>query len=222
MMTRNEAMNWLAKARRAARHAAALNDKILLMETEARRYAEYLESQDYLTNFAVHERSRQAWLSDRRCESRADMANLGKQLVLAAPYIDAATTIEDRCDILNVNRAHRTFSGRSPGLLVLILHLDIEDSALTVGSQFKNGPLFRCLIAHIGTWLAKHPGDEARDAEPLGSLFHCDGPYFGIPDWYREDDGTVTYDPSMRLMHSTRTPAVLGSKLILPAGTLLH
>lgn len=215
MMTRNEAMNWLARARRNARHSAALNDKILCMENEARRQAEYLESQDILASFAIHERSRQAWLSDLRGEARAGMAHLGRQLVQAAPYIDAATTIEDRCDILNVNRAHRTFSGRSPGLLVLILHLDIEDSALTVGAQFKNGPLFRCLIAHVGSWLAKHPGDEARDAEPPGSLFHRDGLYFGIPDWHRENDGTVSYDPSMRLMHSSSTIAV-------PTGTTIH
>lgn len=212
-------LSLLARIRRAARKATHNRDMHYLRANEVRRELAFLNHHTPGQEFWRASLESQRQTIDYEIQAAgATMAEVGETIAEGAHLIDALTTVEQRCDILNVNRTHRTFGGQSPGLLTLTLDLDLEDSALTVGHETKSRPMFQCLMKYIARSAPSYEKAVRLHAnDPQGSIFHPDGPYFGVSDYVRNDDGTVNYEPTSRL---DRLSTRFNVHLLPPHGTI--
>lgn len=89
---------------------------------------------------------------------------LGQRLFDIAPAFDAATTLRQRCDLLNINEADRAKLAADDGLILLVAGYSLEDSAAHRGEEFHDGPLFNSIQLLIINALNGTPaGREAVD-----------------------------------------------------------
>lgn len=95
----------------------------------------------------------------------------GKLLVNCAPLVDAATSLSERCDILNVNTADRRGLTEADGVLKIVFVHGLEDSAERRRDDCKNGPLFKAVQPVMLDFLCNTP-----EGKKLGdSLFEAGG-----------------------------------------------
>lgn len=104
----------------------------------------------------------------------------GKLILDMAPHIDRWTTLQDRCDALNINIADRHSLKESDGIVSLIFAHALEDSAMHRRCQDNfSRPLFRVTQLVFFEWMARTPeGKEASDkafSEVFGDVLPLPG-----------------------------------------------
>jgi hypothetical protein len=98
----------------------------------------------------------------------------GYALMVAAPTIDACTTLAQRCDLLDINVADREGLTETDGLASLVFEHGKENSAACRRCEFKDGPLFHAINRVFLEFLST-----TRDGQPGGrSTFSPGGVFF--------------------------------------------
>jgi hypothetical protein len=142
-----EAGSFIARLRRDVRHAVAgidrATDEARCIRSEAHALK---DTGDAAHAGHIRELERKA---DRLDSHRGKLAHVirecGYALMSAAPIIDASTTLTQRCDLLNINKADRDGLSEFDGLAALIFDHGKEDSAACRNCEFKDGPLFHAI-----------------------------------------------------------------------------
>lgn len=104
----------------------------------------------------------------------------GKLLMEMAPYIDHFTTLEERCEALNVNLADRAGLTKNDGIIMIVFGHGLEDSAEHRHSDDNfDKPLFRALAPAFVDFMRSTPeGREAADRafeDVFGDIFPLPG-----------------------------------------------
>jgi hypothetical protein len=136
------------------------------------------------------------------------MRMYGRLMRDAAPTIDASTTLEQRCELLNVNIADRGGLSPSDGVNHIVFKLGLEDSAARRRCDFNDGPLFRAQHLLFADFLATPEGQAVGD-----SLFQPGGLFEWLPTYSTKPDGALVRNaPCLRAAGSTDTSNTLGLK----------
>ena len=96
---------------------------------------------------------------------------LGRELLEMAPAFDAATTLEQRLDLLNVNVADRADIRPGAGLVLIIAGHCLEDSAARRRDEYSDGPLFNSVHLEIVITMASTAVGRAATDKIMTDLF---------------------------------------------------
>lgn len=96
---------------------------------------------------------------------------LGRELLAMAPQFDAATTFEQRLELLNVNVADRADIRPGAGLSLLIAGHYAEDSAARRGEHHQSGALFKSVQLEIIVTLTSTAEGRAAADKVMVDLF---------------------------------------------------
>lgn len=139
-----------------------------------------------------------------RDEAREAQRGLGEALIGMAPEFDAATTFEQRCDLLGVNVADRAQLPADCGLVHMALAYGLEDSAAGRSLPHKSGPLCGAIQAHMNHVMFTTPAGRAAMDGMWKELTGPGGLFQGLPIYDQTADGTmVRRPPNLMLVNST-------------------
>jgi hypothetical protein len=182
----------IIRLRRSARRAVAKQDRL---HDEARRFRRSALALRTLGNpfdrARILELERQA--DELGKESRkisGAMRGYGKLLMDLAEFIDTYTTLDQRCDLLNVNIADRSQLSPDDGVVRIVFAHGLEDSAERRHCKWNDGPLFRAAQLVFADFLATSEGRAVGD-----TLFQPGGLFEGLPTYSTELDGTLKRNP---------------------------
>jgi hypothetical protein len=132
-------------------------------------------------------------------ETNDSLRKVGEDLMrIVAPIVDHLTSLEQRCDLLNVNVADRSKLVPGAGLIEIASVHALEDSASTRGDDLKSGPFFESIHLVLIDFLTNHPEGRA-----VGdTLFEPGGLLAGVPRYNRLPDGSMARcRPVLRMVH---------------------
>lgn len=116
----------------------------------------------------------------------------GRALAEIAPFIDHALTMQERCNLLNINVADRAGLTEDDGIVHLIHIHHLEDSAEHRGEDFATGPLHWALTEFFVDWLCNtKEGKKVTDEH----LWGPGGMFEFLPTYTRQADGTFARNP---------------------------
>ena len=117
-----------------------------------------------------------------------------------AHLLDGCTTLEQRCDLLNVNIADRGDLTESDGLVQIIFAHGLEDSAEHRGKDFKEGAMFEALhLVYMDFLTNTEEGKALSD-----SMFEDGGLFESIATYTKDNDGNLKpLPPSLKLVKPT-------------------
>lgn len=144
---------------------------------------------------------------DAECDLAADaQRQLGEALVKMAPEFDAATTFEQRCELLGVNAVDRAQLPADSGLVHIASAYGLEDSAAGRSLPHKSGPLCAAIQAHMNHVMFTTPeGRKAMD-EMWERMAAPGGIFQGLPIFDETGDGSmVRRPPNLTLVASNPT-----------------
>jgi len=118
------------------------------------------------------------------------MRGYGRLLMDLALFIDTYTTLDERCDLLNVNIADRSQLSSDDGVVRIVFAHGLEDSAERRHCQWNDGPLFRAAQLVFVDFLATPEGRAVGD-----TLFRPGGVFEGLPIYSTKPDGTMKRNP---------------------------
>jgi hypothetical protein len=122
---------------------------------------------------------------------RECLKSSGHLLTKTARMVDAGLTLEQRCEILNVNKAHRGDLTDADGLIEIVYMHGLEDSAARIKDDWKNGPLFQAAQEVFMDFLTN-----TVEGQKLGdSLFERGGMFENVPTFKEAADGTMKRQP---------------------------
>jgi hypothetical protein len=122
---------------------------------------------------------------------RECLKSSGHLLTKTARMVDANLTLEQRCEILNVNKAHRGDLTDADGLIEIVYMHGLEDSAARVKDDWKDGPLFQAAQEVFMDFLTNTVA-----GQKLGdSLFERGGMFADAPMFKQSADGTMKRQP---------------------------
>lgn len=141
-----------------------------------------------------------------RDEVQKIQRGLGQALIGMAPEFDAATTFEQRCDLLGVNVVDRAQLPADSGLVHIASAYGLEDSAAGRSLPHKSGPLCAAIQTHMHHVMFTTPeGREAMD-KMWEKLTEPGGLFQGLPIYDKADDGSmVRRPPKLALVATTPT-----------------
>lgn len=136
--------------RRSIRQRHAIIDDAVATRTSLLRMARKLDAGSAFDQaLAATCRARHAALSPEFEDLLEWRRQLGRELLTMAPQFDAATTFEQRLDLLNVNAADRAGIDAGAGLMMIMAGHCLEDSAARRGEHHHSGPLFDSVLLNI-------------------------------------------------------------------------
>ncbi|RDK01623.1 hypothetical protein [Paraburkholderia lacunae] len=192
--------------RSAARARARLHDDRRHIERQARVLKAGGNPFDKARIRKLHNMVRE--LDPRFRELREKSNELARLLMHAAPIIDACTTLNERCEVLNVNIADREGLEESTGIVHIVFAHGLEDSAERRREDCKGGPLFYAMQLVFLDFLCDTPNGRALGA----SLFKPGGMFGGAPKYTRHTDGTILRNPpSLCIVNATGDVAETGA-----------
>lgn len=112
-----------------------------------------------------------------------------KILIDIAPFVDACTTLAERCDLLNINQADRGELSEKDGIIELINFHRLEDSASNRGKNSSNfnTPLLNAINSLMVDFLIN-----TEEGKALGnSLFEPGGLFEWVPTYKAGPDGSL-------------------------------
>jgi hypothetical protein len=182
----------IIRLRRSARRAVAKQDRL---HDEARRLRRSALSLRQLGSpfdrARILELEKQAdQLGTERCKISDAMRGYGKLLMDLALFIDTYTTLDQRCDLLNVNIADRSQLSPDDGVVRIVFAHGLEDSAERRHSQWNDGPLFRAAQLVFADFLSSPEGLAVG-----ASLFQPGGLFERVPTYSTNRDGTLSRNP---------------------------
>lgn len=127
------------------------------------------------------------------CSRRHELIKqCGRILAEFAPAIDAVLTLQERCDLLNINVADRAGLTENDGIVYLIHVHHLEDSAEHRGEDFATGPMHWALTLFFVDWLCDtKEGKQVADEH----LWGPGGMFEFLPTYTRQADGSFTRNP---------------------------
>jgi hypothetical protein len=124
------------------------------------------------------------------------MRKWGHFLMDFAAVIDAYSTLEQRCELLNVNAADRRALSPDDGIVRIVFAHGLEDSAERRRAKWKDGPLFRAAELVFHEFLMTDAGRAVGD-----TLFQPGGLFEKVPTYSQSPDGTMTRNrPKLRVI----------------------
>lgn len=138
--------------------------------------------------------------------------SIGRYLINVAPEFDAATTLEERCEILNVNVADRADLLPEHGLVEIVNIYGLEDSAFYRNSIWKSGPLFEAINGEIMRVMFKTPEGRAKSKQLTDELFAPGGLFYGVPTYYQQPDGAMLRKAPALTVHDADGARVIERK----------
>ncbi len=145
---------------------------------------------------------------DKQCDELGEVwRGVGAALVGMAPEFDAATTFEQRCDLLGVNVVDRAQLPADSGLVHIASAYGLEDSAAGRSLPHKSGPLCAAIQTHMHHVMFTTPeGREAMD-KMWEKLTEPGGLFQGLPIYDKADDGSMVRRPPKLVLVAT-TPTI--------------
>lgn len=130
---------------------------------------------------------------ERYCSRRHEfIKKCGRMLAEFAPAIDAVLSLQERCDLLNINVADRADLTEGDGIVHLIHVHHLEDSAEHRGEDFATGPMHWALALFFADWLCDtNEGKQVADEV----LWGPGGMFEFLPTYTRQADGSFTRNP---------------------------
>lgn len=119
--------------------------------------------------------------------NRADKANvvwrqvlakrdgMGRELLDLSFEFDLATTLHQRCELLNINVAHRAQIERDDGLVMLLIGHALEDSAARERQLFNDAPMFNATVM-----LIVRDMDDTPEGRAVIDQINASGPGFEV------------------------------------------
>jgi hypothetical protein len=136
--------------------------------------------------------------------------NLGRIIVELAPRIDAATTMQQRLELLNCNQADcAQLEEPDIGLINLIAVYCVEDSAAHRDDEFRDRPLFNAVNAEMMRVMFRTPEGRAASQPIFDEMFAPGGLLHGVPTYYRQPDGTMKRKAPSLVLHDASGSRVI-------------
>lgn len=182
----------IIRLRRSARRAVAQQDRLHDEARRLRRSALALRTLGSPFDRArILELEKQADQLGKESRKISDaMRGYGKLLMDLAEFIDTYTTLDERCDLLNVNIADRSKLSPDDGVVRIVFVHGLEDSAERRHCQWNDGPLFRAAHLVFADFLATQEGRAVGE-----TLFQPGGLFEWLPTYSTNPDGTLTRNP---------------------------
>lgn len=141
------------------------------------------------------------------------LTNLGRDLHDTAPFVDAMTTLVERCDLLNVNAADRSALTEDDGIIAIAFGHDLENSATYRGDDpMTRSALFDACHAHFCDVLTDPAYKEFQD-KLHEMTFSPNGPFFGVPTYTLMPDGSFKRRPPQLAIHDENGARLAKQKL---------
>ncbi|MFT4504599.1 hypothetical protein [Caballeronia sp. 15711] len=191
----------IIRLRRSARRAVAKQDRLHDEARRLRRSALALRTLGSPFDRArILELEKQAdQLGKESCKISDAMRGYGKLLMDLALFIDTYTTLDERCDLLNVNIADRSKLSPEDGVVRIVFAHGLEDSAERRHCQWNDGPLFRAAQLVFADFLLSPECLALR----VG-LFQPGGLFERVPTYSTSRDGTLKRNPPKLRMVTTQ------------------
>lgn len=167
--------------RTTIRRRVAAQDELVRMKDALRRKAKKLEDASPLNAIvAMGLRDTATHLqSEFDALYPVPLMEYGAMLMRAAPYIDHVTTLQERCEALNVNIADRGELTEKDGIIEIIFAHALEDSAEHRRSDHNfDKPLFRALAPAFIDFMRSTPEGRAATDRVFEDVF---GDIFPLP-----------------------------------------
>lgn len=182
----------LIAIRMELRKYKAVMDIAWMEECALKRAGKKLES---ATAFNGHRvamlRKSAAMISAARDELREQSHVIGGGLMSIVSAFDAATTLAQRCDILNVNLADRGALSEKDGLVNIVLLHALEDSAFYRGSEWNDGPLFNAIRWEMMRVMTETAEGRNASAQLWEIALAPGGALYGMLTYVQRSDGSM-------------------------------
>jgi hypothetical protein len=190
----------IIRLRRSARLAVAKQDRLHDEARELRRSALALRQLgspfDHPRIRVLEKQADQLGEESRRISGA--MLGYGRLLMDLAEFIDTYTTLDERCDLLNVNIADRSRLSPGDGVVRIVFAHGLEDSAERRHRQWNDGPLSRAAQLVFAEFLSSPEGRAVGE-----TLFQPGGRFEGVPTYLENPDGTMTRNrPKLRVVNT--------------------
>lgn len=157
-----------------------------------------------------------AWIADStefmRTLKRTQEA-IGRSLIDLAPSIDMRTTLDERLDLLNCNRADRAelYKLDEPdlGMVHLMAVYCVEDSAEHRNDEWNDRPLHTAVNAEMHRVMFRTPEGKAASEGLFDELFAPGGMFEKVPKYFQQADGTMLRQAPPLTVHD-----VAGSRVV--------
>lgn len=143
---------------------------------------------------------------------RAMLTNLGHDLHAVAPFVDAMTSLVERCDLLNVNEVDRSTLTEESGIIEIAFGHGLENSATYRGDPMKRSALFDACHAHF-CHLLTDPTHKSFQDKLHDMTFGPNGPFFGVPTYTLMPDGSFKRRPPQLAIHDENGARLAKQKL---------
>lgn len=188
----------LIHVRRRVRRAAAQQDRIRDEVNQLRRAAAQLRNTGNPFDRAriVELEKQVAQLGEESRKLSDAMRKWGHFMMDFGDVIDAYSTLEQRCELLNVNVADRKALSPDDGVVKIVFAHGLEDSAERRHCDWNDGPLFRAAHLVFAEFLMTDAGRAVGE-----TLFQPGGLFESVPTYSQNPDGTMTRDrPKLRVV----------------------
>lgn len=185
-----ESGNLLARVRKTAKMASECKDTFWGRYRTAKRKIEILQAtkSPFIKRQveALEQEAKEAHSSYK--DLKALLIDVGELLVKCSHLIDGSTTLEQRCQLLNVNVADRGGLTEDAGIIELIYAHSVENSAENRGKEKCSGPLRAAVLEFIRHQLIHN--EEFKDMAH-NKLFGTGGMFEFVPSYSQQPDGTM-------------------------------
>ena len=149
-------------------------------------------------------------LSNCRKANRDLLIDFGQILSNYHRELEASMTFEQLCEVLCVNPAHQhEVADTDKGLFAITwIGGQFEDSATHYGKDGVSGagPVTRAIGAAMQDWMLNN-------MDKLPDPFAPDGPFYGVPTYTQQPDGTMVMNtPALTVHNADGTSKVIKSK----------
>lgn len=206
----NEPLISLIIARRAARHLCAEREHDHEYFT-----AEIKAAKAGLPFTASKLSTLEADWESRRASRRKNLLAIADWMLRADDYLTAVHGMDTILDVLAVNPVHRAEAAADAAdakstLSGIALIAGLEDSASTHSGRnqadYKDGPLFNAFMRQFEQMLIDNPGC-------LPDPFAPGGPFYGMPTYYQQPDGTMARQSAPLTVHDAQGSRVVKRKI---------
>jgi hypothetical protein len=141
---------------------------------------------------------------------------IGRSLIDLAPSIDRGTTLDERLELLNCNRADRAdldkFDYADLGMVYLMAVHCVEDSAEHRNDEWNDRPLHTAVNAEIHRVMFRTPEGKAASDGLFDELFAPGGMFEKVPKYYEQADGTMLRQAPPLTVHDAAGSRVIERK----------
>lgn len=151
-----------------------------------------------------------AAVAELRKLARSAEQRLGRIVIDVALRIDAATTMEQRLELLNCNPADRAdLIEPDIGLVELISVHCVEDSAAHRADEFNNRPLHSAVWAEIIRSMRDTPEGRAASARFMDEALAPGGLLYGVRTGHLQPDGVLKLQAPALVLHDASGSRVI-------------